>query len=278
LVLAHSTCPGVEAATVDHGLRPEAATEAQRVAEICAQIGIPHAILHPAAPPKGNVSAWARQARYAALETWRKARQLDHLATAHHADDQLETLLMRLNRGAGVAGLAGIRARQGRVLRPLLGWTKADLQALVHDMGLPAVDDPSNRDDRFDRARLRKALAGVDWLDPRAAVRSADALAQADAALDWAVASELGRRQRTDVKGRLQVDVSDLPQAIQLRLLLACLRLVAPKAAPRDDEVRRLSAALMRGGTHTLAGVKCGGGRVWTFETAPPPRPIGRNS
>ena len=278
LVLAHRTFPDVEAATVDHGLRAEAAAEAQVVADICAQMGVPHAILQLQTAPKGNVSAWARQARYTALETWRAARQLDYLATAHHADDQLETLLMRLNRGAGVAGLAGIRARQGRVLRPLLGWTKAELQALVHDMGLHAVEDPSNTDDRFDRARLRKALADIEWLDPRAAVRSAAALAQADAALNWTVATELDRRRRTDAKGRLQVDAADLPQAIQLRLLIACLRLIAPNAAPRDDEVRRLCSTLLNGGTGTLAGVKCRGGAVWTFDAAPPPRPTARNS
>lgn len=278
LLLARATCPDIEAATVDHGLRAEAADEAQHVAHICAQLGIPHAILKPDAAPKGNISAWARQARYAALETWRQTRQLDHLATAHHADDQLETLLMRLNRGAGVAGLSGIRPKQGRVLRPLLGWTKAELRAVVTAAGLTAVQDPSNVDDRFERARLRKVLVGVDWLDPRAAVRSAAALASADAALDWAVAQELQRRQTQDAKGRLHIDMADLPQAIRLRLLLATLRLIHAQAAPRDDELRRLCAVLAKGGTATLAGVKCRGGRIWTFQAAPPPRPTVRNS
>lgn len=278
LLLAHATCPDIAAATVDHGLRAESADEAQKVAQICADLGIPHIILQPTTPPKGNVSAWARQARYTALDAWRHASELDHLATAHHADDQLETLLMRLNRGAGVAGLAGIRPRQGRVLRPVLEWTKADLQAVVRAAGLTPVQDPSNTDDRFDRARLRKALAEIDWLNPLAAVRSAAALASADAALDWAVAQEFERRHTQDAKGRLQINMVDIPHAIRLRLLLASLRLINAQAAPRHDELRRLSAVLTEGGTGTLAGVKCQGGAVWTFQTAAPPRPTARNS
>lgn len=114
----------VEAATVDHGLREASADEAAMVADWCGNAGIAHATLHPKGAVRGNVQSWARSQRYALLEEWRTAQGLDWLLTAHHADDQLETLLMRLNRGAGVGGLAGVRARQGVVLRPLLGKTK----------------------------------------------------------------------------------------------------------------------------------------------------------
>jgi tRNA(Ile)-lysidine synthase len=100
---------------------------------------------------------------------------LDALATAHHADDQAETLLARLNRGSGVAGLAGVRARgivpgtRLPLIRPLLGWRRADLGEVVAAAGLTPVQDPSNSDDRFDRARIRKALSRwrTGWTCPR---------------------------------------------------------------------------------------------------------------
>src|SRR3546814_5570008 len=84
------------------------------VAGFCAREHIPHAILHPAAPISGSLQAAARAERYRLLEQWREAHALDHVVTAHHADDQLETMIMRLNRSSGVGGLAGVRARNGR--------------------------------------------------------------------------------------------------------------------------------------------------------------------
>src|SRR3546814_19599305 len=96
-------------------------------------------------------------------------------------------MIMRLNRSSGVGGLAGVRARNGAVLRPLLGWRRDELVALALDADLPIVDDPSNSDTRFDRARLRKALNSQAIIDPQAAARAAVNLAEADAAIDWAV-------------------------------------------------------------------------------------------
>jgi tRNA(Ile)-lysidine synthase len=278
LLLAHAHGGPFEAATVDHGLRPEAAAEAEFVSGVCAQLGVPHQILTLKGPPMGNASAWARRERYAALENWRVAHKLDLIATAHHADDQLETLLMRLNRGAGIAGLSGIRARRGRIIRPLLGWRKAELQALVAAAGLQAVDDPSNGDDRFDRARLRKALATADWLDPQSAARSAAALASAEEALNWAAAQEARARVVPDDRGGVILDVTDLPFELRRRLVLVCLTRVMPDAAPRDDELHRLIARVEAGQATTLAGVKAAPGPRWRFTKAPPPRPITRNS
>ena len=98
----------MEAATVDHGLRPDAADEAAEVARVCAMLGVPHATL-AVTVPEGNVQNEARTARYAALAEWMARQGLAALLTAHHADDQAETLLLRLNRASGVAGLAGVR-------------------------------------------------------------------------------------------------------------------------------------------------------------------------
>ncbi|MEZ5680404.1 MAG: tRNA lysidine(34) synthetase TilS [Erythrobacter sp.] len=197
LLLAHAAIPGqVEVATVDHGLRAASAGEAEFVSRICSQIGVPHETLRVDVP-EGNVQSEARSARYAALAEWMERRDIDTLATAHHADDQAETLLMRLNRGSGLGGLAGIRRLGGvpgheylRLVRPVLDWRRKELEAVVEGAGIEPVSDPSNRDDRFDRVRMRKALADSDWLDVPAIARSADLLAHAENSLDWAVSRE----------------------------------------------------------------------------------------
>lgn len=277
LLLAKASLPDIVAATADHGLRPEAADEARFVAQICADLGVDHSILTLANGPVGNTSSWARQARYQALEDWGTVKKISWLLTAHHADDQLETLLMRLNRGSGVAGLAGIRAHNKSVARPLLNWRKAELEALVKEAGLHAVDDPSNHDPRYDRARLRAALSKADWLDPVAAARSASALASADAALDWTMRQLFDQRAEIGPE-QIALDAADLPFELQRRVLLTCLQTLNPDAAPRDDEVRRLLSSLNTGQTATLAGIKAIGGARWIFQPAPPARAISRNS
>jgi tRNA(Ile)-lysidine synthase len=165
------------------------------VAQVCEKLDVPHAALKVEVAA-GNLQAEARTARYGALAGWMQARGLEALATAHHADDQAETLLLRLNRGSGVAGLAGVRAKglvpgtRLPLLRPLLGWRRAELALIVAKAGLKAAEDPSNTAERFDRARIRKAMAGADWLDIETLAASAAHLADADAALDWAAARE----------------------------------------------------------------------------------------
>jgi len=273
LLLAAAARPDtIEAATVDHGLRPESAGEARFVAGICATRGIPHAILTPEAPISGNLQSAARAARYALLESWRAARGLDWVLTAHHADDQAETLLMRLNRGAGIAGLSGVRAANQRVARPLLGWRRAALGAIVDAAGLTAIDDASNADPRFDRARLRARLAEADWIDPVAMAHSARVLADADRALDWSTARLWDDRARSEAETCV-VDIAGLPGELARRLVLRALRQIAPDAAPRGEEVARFIAALEAGESATLAGVKArGSGDRWRFAAAPPRR------
>lgn len=243
LLLAHAALPGgVAAATVDHGLRAEARAEAEMVAALCKRLGVSHAVL-PVMVEPGNVQAEARAARYAALAQWMDAHGLAALATAHHADDQAETLLARLNRGSGVAGLAGVRARglvpgtRLPLLRPLLGWRRAELGELVAAAGIAAVQDPSNADDRFDRVRLRKALAGAPWLDVPALAQSAAHLADADAALDWAAQREWAERVERAPLGLIYRPQA--PRAVALRVLA---RIVAELdgVPARGSQVARL--------------------------------------
>lgn len=278
LLLANAARPGrIEAATVDHGLRPESGEEAAMVAGLCGTLGIPHATLVADWPevPATNIQAAARAMRYRLLNEWAIDRGLEAVATAHHADDQAETLLMRLLRGAGVGGLGGTRAKRAlseevMLIRPLLGRRKAELEALVADAGLTPVDDPSNRDTHYDRSRIRQLLSEADWADPERIAASASALRDADEAIDWALAPLIESNIRQD-EDALIVDAAGLPREFQRRLLLAGFaELGAP--APRGPELMRAMAALEAGGTASLSGLKLQGGKSWRLTVAPPRR------
>lgn len=275
LLLAEAAFPGrIEAATVDHRLREASASEAQFVAGLCDARNIPHTILTLDALPGGNVSAAARAARYAALHLWAERQSINWIMTGHHADDQRETMIMRLNRGAGVAGLSGVRAKQGQIVRPLLHWRHDELAALVVDAGIVAVDDPTNHDTSYDRARLRKQLSDTDWLDPQALSISADALADADAALEWAVDRLEESLVSQDGAGvAFARGAEPTPAELRRRLVLRCLRRIDPACEPRGVALGRLMNTLESGGTATLGLVIARGGDPWHFTLAPPRRP-----
>jgi tRNA(Ile)-lysidine synthase len=285
LLLAHAACPDpVQAATVDHGLRAGSAAEAEAVARLCGEIGVGHRILDARVEPAGEgLQAAARAARYAALAAWMDAEGLRLLLTAHHCDDQAETLLMRLNRGSGVAGLAGVRADGAvpgtggrlRLCRPLLGWRRSELQALVDSAGVEAARDPSNEDERFDRARIRRRLGEAEWLDPSALARSAALLAEAEAALDWTAGPLFAARAQVR-EGAVILRPNGLPPELLRRLVLRCLREVAPAAKPRGEALAGFIARLQAGAAATLSEVKGWGGETWRFEPAPPRTPSSR--
>lgn len=281
LLLAATMLPGrVEAATVDHGLRPESAREAEGVALLCVQLDVPHATL-PVSLDPGNIQSEARRARYAALGAWAQERQLGAVTTAHHADDQAETLIMRLNRASGVGGLAGVRAC-GRMpdapvalIRPLLAWRRAELAEIVAGAGIVPADDPSNIDDRFDRARLRKALAQADWLDMAAVAQSAAHLADADAALAWSADLEFGARVKRDPFGMTYRPMA--PRAIALRVMTRIVRELDEE--PRGSAIARLFDALVDGHPASIGNLvarpNAGG---WSFAKAPVRRKAPRQS
>ena len=222
LAIAAALPAGIAAATVDHGLRPEAAAEAALVADHCLSHGVPHATLIPNAPIEGaSVQARAREVRYALLADHARAIGAVAIATAHHIDDQAETFLMRAARGSGLAGLAGVRAQTiiagVAVVRPLLDWRRAELRAIVRRYDVPFVDDPSNDDPAYDRTRFRRLLATDEWLGPAQIARSAAALADIDAdvraMVDWLWAG----RARAAATG-IDLDVADLPRELCRRL------------------------------------------------------------
>ena len=153
------------AAHFDHALRADSAADSEAVATLCARLGIPLISERRTAPlGAGSLQAAARAARYAFLERAAEAHGRDLIAVAHTADDQAETVVMNLLRGSGPAGLRGMPARRGRLVRPLLTATRAQVVDYLERSGVTPREDPSNRDRRFLRARVRHLL--MPRLDP----------------------------------------------------------------------------------------------------------------
>lgn len=256
----------VLAVTVDHGLRPESAAEAQFVAGWCRGWGIPHHILRwERAEIRGNLMDAARRARAGLIADWAAGQGLSAVALGHTADDQAETLLMGLSRAAGIDGLCGLRAEWRRDgvtwLRPMLRLTRAELRGWLAGQGLPWVDDPTNADDRYLRARIRKALAGLAplGLTPERLAESAAHLAQARVALDAAVAGAAPGVME-EVKGALRVDAARfaaLPAEIARRMAQAAvLWLSRADYPPRAADLARFAEAIAEGRAATLAGCR----------------------
>jgi len=271
LLLADAAIPnGFEVATVNHGLRSEAAAECALVTEVCTARGIACAVLAVQLAP-GNVQNEARRARYGALAGWARQRGLAMLATAHHADDQAETLLMRLNRGSGVAGLAGVREvgeMAGiRVIRPMLGFRRFELAEVVAESGIDPVQDPSNADPHYDRVRMRQSLATCDWLDPLALVHSAGLLADAEQAL-----SAFENALWPDHVTQSRVGFVLYPPVVPLMRVRMVRRIIAAMGGnPRGGDAARLVERLERGERGNVGGVLAtvkGGEWVFVLEPA----------
>ncbi len=287
LLLAAEALPGrIAVASIDHGLRAEAADEVALVERIAGERGIPFTALKVALAA-GNVQAQARTARYAALARWADAAGLGAIATAHHADDQAETLLMRLNRGSGLAGLAGVRGRgqiagsETVLLRPLLGWRKAELAAVVAAAGITPAEDPSNTNPAFDRARLRAALADADWLDPVQIAASAAHLAEGWQALEWYAEldwHEMVMREEGDSGAPGFSYCANVPRVIAIETILRIIGELGGHAT--RSEAARAWDRLWAGENASLGGVLAVPGvekvekvgvpmRVWRFRPEP---------
>jgi tRNA(Ile)-lysidine synthase len=165
--------------TVDHGLRPESAAEARTVTAQAESLGFPHATLLWEGPkPQTGIQAAARQARYRLMGNAMRASGIALLLTGHTRDDRAETFLMRLARGSGLDGLAGMAPRlhfnalglgdpgldQQEIARPLLDVPRTRLRATLQARGIAWIDDPSNQSPEFERPRLRAARAQLDDL------------------------------------------------------------------------------------------------------------------
>lgn len=256
----------LRAVTVDHGLRPEAAAEAAEVARFCAGLGVPHTVLHwEHGPVEGNLMDAARRARYALMADWAQAQGVSHIVLGHTADDQAETFLMGLARGAGLDGLVGMRKGwdQGQVRfeRPFLEHPRGELRAYLQRQGVAWRDDPTNADDRFTRVKARRALTALKPLgitvDRLSGVITN--LARAQGAVRQAVA-EAEARVCHEAAGAVVFDRTAFLRCgpeVARRLLISALRWVsAAEYAPRAEAVNRVEIAILEGRDTTLWGCR----------------------
>jgi tRNA(Ile)-lysidine synthase len=288
--------PRLVAVTIDHGLRAEAAREARDVKHLAKALDLPHRTLRwSGAKPKTGLPAAARAARYRLLAKAARAAGATHVLTAHTQDDQAETLLMRMARGSGIAGLGAMaRAsrRDGVVLaRPLLHVPKARLLATLQKARIGCADDPTNRDPNFTRPRLRALMPALaaEGFDARNLARLASRLARANAALEILVDGAeryLAHRERDPVQAGFDANAfAALAEEIRLRLLLRSIDRVGHEGPAELGKVEALLAALDRtvaatghakgriGLKRTLAGalISLVDGRI-RVEPAPPRR------
>ncbi len=291
--------PKLLAVTVDHGLRPESAREARGVKRLATRLGVRHRTLRwSGRKPATGLQEAARAARYRLLAAAAKAVGASHVLVAHTSDDQAETVLIRLFHGSGPSGLAAMARETALngliVVRPLLDLPKSRLMATVEAVGTPFVDDPSNRDPRYLRVRVRTlmpALAAEGLTSDRLA-RLAGRLRRADAAIEAAV--DQAAVQLAVPAGREPGSIafsadgfSALPEEVALRLLGRAIDRLGTEGPVELGKLETLLEGLLstqkgidtarRRVRRTLAGalVTAAGGLI-VIEPAPPRRPKAR--
>jgi tRNA(Ile)-lysidine synthase len=246
--------PPIRVATVDHALRPESADEAAFVAREAALLSLPHrTLVWTGDKPATRIQEAAREARYRLLVQHAREAGASHLVTAHTLDDQAETVMMRLSRGSGLSGLAGMRRerdRQGiRHGRPLLGLPKSILLESCRERGWRFVTDPSNADERYARVRWRRLMPHLaeEGLTAERLARLAERAAQADEALHIKAGEALSRGGMLSGAKALSFEAAILveePFEIALRVLE--LALGQAVAGFENSRLHRLEACTER--------------------------------
>ena len=256
----------VHAVTVDHGLRPESASEAQFVHSACAAHGIEHVTLDwHRTQTNGNLQDQAARARYKLMTEWAVANVISHITVGHTADDQAETFIMRLARRSGLDGLAGMRRQWQQdgvcFVRPFLLHERQELRAYLSRNRIEWIDDPSNENDRFDRVKTRKTLVQLKDLGITTGVLTDVTLylSQAHHALNE-YSAEIARRILTCRHGDVIFDWLEFRRTqpeVRRRLLIAALRWVSSaEYPPRSLSVAELEMAIWDRKNRTLSGCK----------------------
>ncbi|MDD9842017.1 MAG: tRNA lysidine(34) synthetase TilS [Alphaproteobacteria bacterium] len=251
--------------TVDHRLRKQATQEARYVADLAKQMALPHHLLTwRGAKPQSDIQAAARTMRYQLMSDWCLKHKADGLVLAHHLDDQAETVLLRLMRGAGVDGLAAMQAVRYQngvaLLRPFLDVPRAVLRKTIHASPIEPIDDPSNQNRQFARVQMRQlmpALADIGITAARLA-QTAQNMQTSRQALDLATQAAARALIRIDEFGILSLaraGFADLHEEIALRLLRTLLR--QPESyPPRAEKLHRVWQDMIskKTGRRTLNG------------------------
>lgn len=289
---SRKTGPKLVVATVDHGLRPESRREAVAVGRLARKLGLPHRILRwTGKKPATGLQQAARAARYRLLAAAARATEARHVLTAHTRDDQAETVLIRLCRGSGLSGLAAMSRRTAlpgapdlELVRPLLDVPKSRLLATLKAARIPFASDPSNRDPRFARTRLRALLPALaeEGLDSARLALFAHRVKRAEAALE-AATDQAARALLVELPGGAvtleAARLADLPTEIALRLLGRLVARIGTEGPVELGKLEALQSALaaaiatkgrlrrsLAGAVVTLAGINV------AIEPAPPRR------
>jgi tRNA(Ile)-lysidine synthase len=284
--------PKLVAVTVDHGLRKESASEAIAVKQLARRLGVAHRTLRwQGKKPKSGLQEAARLARYRLLAEAAAGAGYAHVLTAHTLDDQAETVLFRLARGSGLVGLAGmapaspvpIGHSSGAVIflvRPLLSVPKARLVATLKATRIDFSDDPSNRDPRFTRTRLRTLLPALarEGLDARGLARFAARVRRAESAIEFAVGAACaalapGPWPEAGPVIFKSAQFAGLPAEVGLRLLGRAIAHAGNEGPVELAKLESLCDSLRRARSRlrqTLAGAQITLGREFlTVERAP---------
>jgi tRNA(Ile)-lysidine synthase len=268
------------AVSIDHGLRPEARDEAAAVKRLCEKLGVEHHTMRwSGAKPSTGIQEAARVARYRLLGLAARRAKARCVLTAHTLDDQAETVLFRMARGSGLAGICGMArtvpidnlaagfgqpigafhsqreeersdpSTRVALVRPLLDVPKARLIATLQEAGITYADDPSNMDPRFARSRLRRLMPALaeEGLTPERLVRLARRARRSEAAheavVDWA-ARRLGLGAETRRLALSSADWSEFPAEIALRLLGRAIGEIGTEGPVEFGKLEALSEAL----------------------------------
>lgn len=234
----------VEAAHVEHGIRGESSRRDCRfVQELCRTWGVPLHVIHLDVPAQAakegrGIEETARAMRYDFLWKTREARRLETLATAHHLNDQAETVLMHLIRGASPVGLSGMRERDGALIRPLLPFSRAQIEQYAQENHLPHVEDETNADIAYTRNYIRHELIPcMEKLNPRAVEAIGRAAELARRQSDF-VRQEALRVLRSRMYGAALADVSDLHPGLRSEVIAQYLRAQGTPEFSAADIVR----------------------------------------
>ena len=234
----------VEAAHVEHGIRGESSRRDCRfVQELCGKWGVPLHVIHLDVPAQAakegrGIEETARAMRYDFLWKTREARRLETLATAHHLNDQAETVLMHLIRGASPVGLSGMRERDGALIRPLLPFSRAQIEQYAQENHLPHVEDETNADIAYTRNYIRHELIPcMEKLNPRVVEAVGRAAELARRQSDF-VRQEALRVLRSRMYGAALADVSDLHPGLRSEVIAQYLRAQGTPEFSAADIVR----------------------------------------
>lgn len=257
----------LEAVHVDHGLDPASATRAERAREIAQAAGVPFRLVSLAVVAHQGESpeAAARRCRYAALEARRLEIGADRILTAHHADDQVETLLLRIRAGTSIRGLGGIAPTRGALLRPLLDVSGAEVRAVAAEIAPTPTDDATNRDLSVPRNRLRLAvLPHLREMEPDlcdAITRLPRRARAAIERIDWEISRRVSLRSGPGGGAWVaRSEIAALPPSLWTHALALLTARAGVRPAPGPLRLRAALEAIERGSRFEL---RLGDARLW---------------